>query len=67
MTTTKADATALARALNDYARAADQEATNARRKRDEVVRQMYADGHSAAELAALLDVSRQAVHKITSK
>lgn len=67
MTTTYAppDTTALMVACNTWAQVADREASKARQARNQLIRDLYADGHSAASLADLLDgVSVRMVFKV---
>lgn len=58
------DHAALAAALNDYARVADQEAAHARTLRDEEIRRLHADGENMTELADRLGVRRSYLYRI---
>lgn len=59
--------TSLAIALNDYARAADQEANHARTLRDQEVRRLREQGVNMSELAEALGVARSMVYKIANE
>ena len=67
MTTTKADPGALALALHEYARAADDEATKARRARDTEIRRLHAEGVSMSLLADQLGVQRRYLYRVLNE
>lgn len=67
MTTTTANPGALALALHEYARAADDEATKARRARDTEIRRLHAEGANMVALAEQLGVQRTYLYRVLNK